>query len=170
MSPQDYTQRFREVEWPILKACPICGAHAKLLGHGWYRRNALPTRETELVVMIHRLLCPACRKTVSLLPSFLLPFFQYTTRFVVKSLLGKAKSYRELLRFHWRRFLETANGILAFLRDRGVRDRLPEDRKERAMKLLGSIENSGLEMFSMLFHKTNQRGFMANSSYLPKKP
>lgn len=161
MSLQEYAQRYREVELPTLEVCPVCGARARLSGHGWYRRNALPARETELVVMVHRLFCPVCHKTVSLLPSFLLPFFQHTTRFVVKSLLGKAESYRELLRFHWRRFLANANRVLAFLRDLGVRECLPDGGKERAMKLLGSIETSGLEMFSMLFHKHYRRGFMA---------
>jgi len=80
--------------------------------------------------MVHRLLCRVCRRTVSLLPSFLLPHFQHTARFVVESLLGKVRSYRELLRFHWRRFLANANRALAFLRDLGMRERLPEDRKE----------------------------------------
>ena len=170
MSPQQYVERYEEIEWPVLEICPVCGAHARLQGHGSYLRNALPTRETELVVMIHRLHCPVCRKTVSFLPSFLLPHFQHTARFVLESLLGKAKSYRELVRFHWERFFKNANQVLAFLRDLGVRERLPEGRKERAMKLLRSIETSGLEMFSMLFHKHYHRGFMANSSYLPGKP
>ena len=170
MTPQEYSERFREVEWPVLETCPVCGARARLLGHGWYSRNALPTREVELVVRIHRLLCPVCLRTVSLLPSFLLPFFQHTAQFLVKSLLGKVKSYRELLRFHWRRFLANANMVLAFLRDLGMRERLPDGGKERAMKLLRSIEASGLEMFSMLFQKHYHRGFMADSSYLPQKP
>lgn len=170
MSLQEYAQRYREVEWPTLEVCPVCGAHARLRGHGWYHRNALPAREIELVVMVHRLFCPVCRRTVSLLPSFLLPFFQHTARFVVKSLLGKVKSYRQLLRFHWRRFLVNANGMLAFLRDLGMTELLPEGGKERAMKLLGSIEDSGLERFSTLFHKHCRRGFMADSSYPPEKP
>jgi len=168
MSPEEYAQRYGEVRWPVLEACPICGAHARLQGHGWYHRNALPARETELVVPVRRLRCPVCRKTVSLLPSFLLPYFQHTVRFVVGSLLGKVKSYRELLRSHWRRFLANANRVLAFLRDMGVRERLPDAEKERAMKLLGSIETFGLERFSMLFHDRYHRGFMAHSSYLPR--
>lgn len=170
MSPAEYAQRYPEVKWPAFNVCPVCGAHTRLRGHGYYRRNALPAREIDLVVPIHRLRCPVCHKTVSLLPSFLLPFFQHTAHFLVKSLLGKAESYRELLRFHWRRFLNNANRVLAFLRDLGMRERLPEGGKERAMKLLGSIETSGLEMFSMLFQKHYHRGFMADSSYLPQKP
>lgn len=168
LSPEEYTRRYREVQWPVLEVCPVCGAHARLRGHGWYPRNALPSRKAELVVMVHRLLCPVCHRTVSLLPSFLLPFFQHTARFVVESLLGKLRSYRELIRFHWRRFLENANRVLAFLRDHGVRERLPDGEKERAMKLLASIEASGVERFSMLYHRLSRRGFMANSSYLAK--
>ena len=78
MSPTEYARRFREVRWPVFEVCPVCGAHARLQGHGSYPRNALPARETELVVMVHRLVCPVCRRTVSLLPSFLLPRFQHT--------------------------------------------------------------------------------------------
>ncbi|HHW18029.1 MAG TPA: hypothetical protein GXX30_03905 [Firmicutes bacterium] len=103
---------------------PQTGARARLGGHGWYPRNVLPPRETELVVMVHLLLCPVCHRTVSLLPSFLLPFFQHTAWFVVESLLGKLRSYRKLIRLHWRRFLGNANRVLAFLRDHGVREPL----------------------------------------------
>lgn len=169
MSPKEYAERYEEIEWPVLEVCPVCRAHARLQGHGSYSRNALPTRETELVVVIHRLRCPVCHRTVSLLPSFLLPYFQHTAKFVVESLLGRARSYRELFRFHWRRFLGNANRVLAFLRDLGMREHLPEGEKERAMKLLESIETSGLEMFSRLYHRLSRRGFMANSSYLPGK-
>ncbi len=148
MSPAEYAQRYREVKWPVFDVCPVCGAHARLQGHGSYLRNALPTRDTELVVMVRRLFCPVCRRTVSLLPSFLLPFFQHTVRFVVNSLLGKVKSYRELLRFNWRRFLANANRVLAFLRDLGMRERLPDGEKERAMKLAG--EYRGLRLRDVL--------------------
>lgn len=95
------------------------------------------------------------------MPSFLLPKFQYTAAFVVKALLKKVESYRELLRFHWRRFLRNLNAVQLFFRDAGQMDSLPEDKNRRAMKLLGTIEDSGEETFSMLFHRRYHRGFMA---------
>ena len=97
MTPQEYSQKYQEVRWPVLEKCPVCGARTNPQGHGWYSRNGLPSRDLELVVMIRRLLCPVCKKTVSLLPWFLLPRFQHTARFIVESLLKKAKSYRRLM-------------------------------------------------------------------------
>lgn len=161
MSPQEYGEGFREVVWPVLEECPSCYARARLHGHGWYARNGLPSWECTLRLMIRRLLCPVCEQTVSLLPSFLLPRFQYTVEFIVKALLGMVKSYRELFRFYWRRWLGNANRVLAALRDLGIQESLPSDVKARAMKLLESIESFGVERFSLLFQRRFCRGFMA---------
>lgn len=161
MTPTEYCKKYDEIKWPVLEVCPICRAHQRLKGHGSYKRNALPTQDVDIVIKIKRVLCSVCNKTVSFLPSFLLPCFQHTVGFVVGSLLGRLKSYRELRRFHWRRFLKNCNGVMAFLRDRGLRSRLPKGEKERAMKLLQSIEKFVPETFSMLYEKHFRRCFMA---------
>lgn len=49
----------------------------RLRRHGFYSRNALALTAT-YVILIQRYYCPACKKTVSLLPSFLAPRFQYS--------------------------------------------------------------------------------------------
>lgn len=45
--------------------------------HGFYTRFALTLTATYLI-FIQRYYCPSCKRTVSLLPSFLAPSFQYT--------------------------------------------------------------------------------------------
>jgi len=162
MTPQEYAKNCESTEWPVIEKCPICGARTNLHSHGSYMRNALPSRDVELMVKIRRLLCPICRKTVSLLPSFLLSRFQYTARFIVKSLCKKVKSYSQLIRFHWKRFLENLSAIQAFFREMGFGKAFPEEEKEKAIKLLALIENSGVEEFSMVFHKHYRRSFMAH--------
>lgn len=56
---------------------PCCSFQGRLRRHGFYTRNALTLLATYLIV-IQRYYCPSCKKTVSLLPSFLAPRFQYS--------------------------------------------------------------------------------------------
>ncbi|MGB9868214.1 MAG: DUF6431 domain-containing protein [Bacillota bacterium] len=161
MSLEEYAQGYRKVNWPRINQCPICGARTKLQNHGWYRRNALPSKEKALVVMIRRLLCPVCHKTVSLMPSILLPHFQYTLGFIMTSLTAKTSAYRELLRFHWKRFLRNINVVQAFFRDIDPNMAIPAVLNEKAMKLLAKIRSLGPELFSVLFLKRFHRCFMA---------
>ncbi len=51
--------------------CPICGR--LLWKHGKYARNAVTDQLTVILICIFRLYCPECRKTFSLIPSFLKP-------------------------------------------------------------------------------------------------
>lgn len=51
--------------------CPLCG-HL-LWKHGKYERNAVTSQLTVILIWIFRLYCPECKKTFSLIPSFLKP-------------------------------------------------------------------------------------------------
>jgi len=89
-----------------------------------------------------RLKCPSCKKTVSLLPDFLLPHFQYSLEFILDALRKffcgrKATICYQLLQFYQRRFLGNLNRIGAFFRDKGYKGILPE--KGKAIKLLEMI-------------------------------
>lgn len=63
--------------FPVQYGCKNCGYLGKLHRHGFYYRNAI-TRYTIHRVVIIRFKCPSCKKTYSLLPSFLIPYYQYT--------------------------------------------------------------------------------------------
>jgi len=65
---------------PLLRppSCPACSAVGHLIGHGSYPRTvAQPTQA--LPIRIQRLLCTACHHTLSLLPTFCVPFRHYAS-------------------------------------------------------------------------------------------
>lgn len=66
--------------------CCSCGYEGRLRKHGFYERNALSSGGS-FRIPIQRYLCPSCGRTVSLLPSFLHPRFQYVLSFVVSAVM-----------------------------------------------------------------------------------
>lgn len=78
LSPNLYYARGKNDIFPVLADCPnpLCHFHGVLWRNGFYERNAIwfdgPHR-----IVIQRYRCPACGHTVSLLPSFVAPHFQY---------------------------------------------------------------------------------------------
>ena len=149
------------IQYPVFDECPICGARAKLIGHGSYDRNALPSLSLVFLLAIKRLLCPVCHRTVSLLPWFLLPRYQYSLRLIIDALVNGRDGCRQLVQ-HWRRhFLRNVNAVLSFLRDLGYCASLPRAPDEKAIRLLRTIENMGPTIFSVLYHKRFRRSFMA---------
>ncbi len=161
MSLEQYA-RASVVSYPSIERCPICRTRVTLIGHGFYRRNGLCRPDLSSRLSIRRLYCPACRRTVSLLPWFLLPRFQYSLALIIDSLRNKRAVCRQLLQQWRRRFWRNTNAMLAFLRDLGFSAWLPRAPDEKAIRLLRTIENMGPAMFSQLYHKRFRRSFMAS--------
>jgi len=82
---------------------PCCHYEGRLRRHGFYTRNAL-TLLTTYVIVIQRYYCPACKKTISLLPSFLAPRFQYSLACIFFALYQ-----RTVRRFTFARVAEQIN-------------------------------------------------------------
>lgn len=57
--------------------CPQCEAKQPLIGHGFYRRT-LVDLAFDGVIRVRRYLCRACKRTVSLLPEFALPWLRFS--------------------------------------------------------------------------------------------
>jgi transposase-like protein len=57
--------------------CPQCESKQPLICHGFYART-VEDRATGFVIRVRRYLCVACRRTVSLLPEFVLPYMRFT--------------------------------------------------------------------------------------------
>jgi hypothetical protein len=75
---QHYAREFPRLTIPRPKTCPHCAASDRLVGHGSYPRNAVgPLQSTP--IRVKRFFCPVCSKTVSLLPTFCLPWRHYQT-------------------------------------------------------------------------------------------
>lgn len=75
---QRYAASFRDLAFPRPALCPRCAAVGQLVGHGSYPRTVTEPLRTH-AIRVKRLFCTACRRTVSLLPSFCLPFRHYRT-------------------------------------------------------------------------------------------
>jgi len=138
---EEYVQEFVCVVFPMLLECPCCGAGVRLERHGYYFRNVL-ARAGEYRVAIARYLCRSCRRTVSLVPCFLLPRFQRSKEVILESLREvllrrRFVPYRQIAEFYRRRLLRNVNAIAAALRDMGWGEVLSKD--EMAMKLVDRL-------------------------------
>ena len=58
-------------------SCPQCESKQPLVCHGFYKRTVADL-DSECVIRVRRYLCSACRRTVSLLPEFALPYLRFT--------------------------------------------------------------------------------------------
>lgn len=57
--------------------CKNCGYQGRIHRHGYYQRYVI-TLYTIHRVYILRMWCPSCKKTYSILPKFLIPYYQYS--------------------------------------------------------------------------------------------
>jgi len=71
-----YRDHFEELDIPRPGKCRHCQAVDSFIGHGSYWRRPLD-RWKDYLIRIRRWLCKACRRTVSILPSFLLRSRRY---------------------------------------------------------------------------------------------
>lgn len=110
--------------------CPLCRARACFLAHGFYYRTLVHV-EFDDSIPIRRYLCRLCRRTVSLLPDFILPYLRHSiviiSLFLVSHLLA-TRNLREAAQasfqpgmpyqrgqFWVRRFRKQAAGLCAAL-------------------------------------------------------
>jgi Domain of unknown function (DUF6431) len=83
---QDYACQFARLTVPRPPTCPHCDASDRLIGHGSYPRTAVDERQA-VPIRVKRFLCTACRKTVSVLPTFCLPWRHYQSA-TIQAVLG----------------------------------------------------------------------------------
>lgn len=163
---EEYAKRGKDNEFPVINSCPICKAVTVLRKNGFYKRYAILSKR-DLRIHVRRLKCSCCRKTLSVLPSFLLPHYQHPVTLILECLkgyflLGKLKSYYQKIQFYRRRFLKNIKLIEAFFRDQGYREVIPQRVKEKAIKLLKMIETlASPQTFTQRFFNHFQRSFMA---------
>jgi transposase-like protein len=76
-SVQRYSEELADPDRYRPDHCPQCSAKHPLTGHGFYRRT-LVDRAFDGVIRVRRYLCRSCKRTVSLLPSFALPWLRFS--------------------------------------------------------------------------------------------
>jgi len=138
---QEYYRRGKQNLFPLFFKCPHpdCLYRKKLRSHGYYQRNVLTIHDT-FVIYIKRYYCPSCRRTVSVLPSFLAKRFQYTPvliffalfrKFVTKlpltRIVERLNSFSQRdefsvqhIRFYSRRFLDNLPLIIGFFSSKDI--------------------------------------------------
>jgi hypothetical protein len=68
--------------------CPQCQANPPLTAHGFYHRT-LGDVEFDGVIPVRRYLCHSCKRTVSLLPQFALPFLRFSISVISLFLIAR---------------------------------------------------------------------------------
>lgn len=187
VSPEEYCHLGKDFPFPKPISCPNphCRVNVPPQKHGFYHRNTHNGSFSGRIV-IRRYYCPYCRTTISYLPSFCLPYFQYTVDlifFSLKLVLDSNFSLRGCLRlirerfralywafshlqFYLRRFVANLNSIKMFLRQLNPRISLLEDnpaKREGAQKVLRLLVTgfSPIQIFSTRFYEAQGYSFMA---------
>ena len=74
-SVEQYLDQLDDLESPRPRHCPQCRAQHPLTAHGFYVRTIIDAA-FDGAIRVRRYLCEACRRTVSLLPEFALPYLR----------------------------------------------------------------------------------------------
>jgi hypothetical protein len=68
--------------------CPQCEAKRALIGHGFYCRTLVDVTFNG-VIRVRRYLCCSCKRTVSLLPEFVLPWLRFSISVIAMFLVAR---------------------------------------------------------------------------------
>ena len=84
-SIQQYMEIIADPNQGRPSSCPQCAAKDPLTAHGSYSRTIVD-EAFDGVIRIRRYLCQACRRTVSLLPEWALPFMRFSIPLMAKTI------------------------------------------------------------------------------------
>lgn len=186
-SPQEYVSLGRAFPFPEPESCPYsdCLVPIPLKKHGFYVRYLIDAN-FHGEILIRRYYCPYCGRTVSYLPSFCLPYFQYSLLMIYLVLSGYFLNEFSLAQIlaeiranhkhvHWeeqhlslyiRRFLENLNRIKVGIRQLLPEVILPEEGpdKDKGIKKVLTIIKSGfkdIQTFTQRFFDSCRHSFMS---------
>ena len=168
ISISEYAIKGQDNDFPVVSHCPEC--YDIMIKHGFYSRSPVDQNGKQYNLFIRRYKCkhPNCGLTVSVLPSFLIPHFQRTLKWLYdcikeyylnkKYILSKRQTH-----FYCTRFRNNTPGIISFFREK-IKFTLKFDKyiKKKAIKLIEMIKNSPVPTFSKRYYNHFQQSFMAN--------
>lgn len=76
-SIQKYLEEISDPDRYRPDSCPQCQARCPLIAHGFYRRTLVDVAFDGLI-RVRRYLCCLCKRTISLLPEFALPYLRFS--------------------------------------------------------------------------------------------
>lgn len=166
---ETYAERGRANDFPEFDCCPLCRAKKRLQRHGFYDRNAIE-EAVYYRITICRLKCSVCGKTFSILPDFLLPYFQHTLTFILQILLsvwllGMCLCSRQLRRFYEKRCYGKLTEMALFFRKMRYSDPFPQERKKKAIALLQMIQALERASFARRWWGHSITSLLAHSVY-----
>lgn len=187
ISSYEYAKQGVDFEFPVPNTCPNpeCLIPVAPKKHGFYERTCLDFCYRGRI-LIRRYYCPYCGKTISYLPSFCLPYYQYSLGVIylvltkyIESSMSYARIRRQFrerypdlqldiqhIEFYLLRFLVNLHVIQVGLRHFRPDIALPDfglDIKRGAKKIM-HIVNDGFgetHTFSQRFFEQCKRSFMS---------
>jgi len=94
-SIQEYKEELADPDRYRPDHCPQCEAHQALTAHGFYCRTLVDVRWNESI-RVRRYLCRCCKRTVSLLPGFALPYLRFGITMIALFLIARLRDGRTL--------------------------------------------------------------------------
>jgi hypothetical protein len=113
--------------------CPQCESKQPLVCHGFYARTVEDQAEG-FVIRVRRYLCAACRRTVSLLPEFVLPYLRFTIRTMALFLKARLRERQTLTAA-----AEAAQSTMSYQRGQQWVDRFRQQAEGLSLSLTGLI-------------------------------
>jgi uncharacterized protein DUF6431 len=95
-SIQQYEQELSDPDRYRPRYCPQCEARRPLTAHGFYQRT-LEDIDFDGIIRVRRYLCRCCRRTVSLLPEFALPYLRASIVIIALFLVARLLHAQTLL-------------------------------------------------------------------------
>ena len=95
-SVHQYAAAIADVDRSRPDHCPQCAAAQPLRGHGCYCRT-LVDRDFDGVIRVRRYLCLICKRTLSLLPAFALPWWRFSITVIARFLVARLLQQRTLV-------------------------------------------------------------------------
>jgi hypothetical protein len=87
-SIQSYAEEISDSDRYRPDHCPQCQAKRPLTGHGFYCRTLVDVA-FDGVIRVRRYLCHSCKRTVSLLPQFALPWLRFSISVIALFLVAR---------------------------------------------------------------------------------
>ncbi len=151
---EEYGSRGKGNEFPMFDRCPDCHciAQGNVHRNGYYWRYGIDEADQAVHIPICRFRCLACGVNISILPDFLIPYYQHTLHTIVERvhllLRGKkAIGSRQQLAQHTKRFYEILHWTHSFLMDLGHPLGFTQDQKKEALKYMKMIQDIGVSTF-----------------------
>jgi hypothetical protein len=89
-SVEQYLEQLPDPDRHRPACCPQCQAKRPLTAHGFYTRT-LADLAFDGLIRVRRYLCQSCRRTVSLLPDFALPYLRFSITAIALWLLARLR-------------------------------------------------------------------------------